>query len=164
MLHLSSQRRRRREYEQIAFTAAHSPHFIANPSARISPSHLVGFPGSPEGQTGGRVWTLTTLPSAGQPPGAPASGRHATVVLKCFEHLESSQRVGVKALNSKVPTWELAFLAVAGARCVLDPGSLSNSCSDRLPFCASTGHLCTAGSWFSGLSSMYGLFPGAAGS
>ena len=89
------------------------------------------------------------------------------VLLKCFEHLESSQRVGVKALNSKVPSWEPVFLAEAGARRVLDhPGILEvfgNSCSGRLPCCASTGHLCTAGSWFSGLSSVYGLFPGAAG-
>ena len=47
-------------------------------SVRTSPSHLAGLPGSAEGRAGGRVWMLTTLPSAGQPPGAPASDRHAT--------------------------------------------------------------------------------------
>lgn len=79
--------------------------------------------------------------------------------------------MGVKALNSKVPSWELDFLAEAGTRRVLGhPGILEVlatpalvDCSGRLPFCASTGQLCTAGSWFSGLSSVYGLFPGAAG-
>ena len=54
------------------------PTSSANSSARISSSHLVGFPGSPEGRAGGKVWTLTTLPGAGQPPGAPASDRNAT--------------------------------------------------------------------------------------
>lgn len=66
------------------------------------------------------------------------------VLLKCFEHLESSQRLGVKALNSKVPTWEPAFLAEAGARRVLGhPGILEVLATPALVDCCSVHPLAT---------------------
>ena len=80
----------------------------------------------------------------GSPQEPPPQITMPLVVLKCFEHLESSQRVGVKALNSKMPSWELVFLAVAGARCVLGhPGILEVSAAPALIGCHSVHPLAT---------------------
>lgn len=65
------------------------------------------------------------LLSVGQPSEAPASTcpvllEHCPLgVLKCFEHMKSLQRMWSYTPNYLWPSWELAFLAVAGARHVL---------------------------------------------